>query len=126
MSNSSRRQRRAEARALAKKSQKLGLVEGQGAAGSNRERDPQAVAVPPVVREKRRRKVEGAQSSSEGQSAVARLWLKAEVAAHFRVHYKTIETWCRRYGLPCLTVGGAVRFDISDVLRWASARKEGV
>ena len=49
-----------------------------------------------------------------------------DVAAMFRVHRKTIERWIKRYGLPCFRTGGVRRFAIGDVLRWASARKEGV
>ncbi len=50
----------------------------------------------------------------------------ATVAGIFDVHPKTIERWRKRYKLPCLIVGGSVRYDLSDVLRWASARKEGI
>ena len=49
-----------------------------------------------------------------------------DVAELFRVHPKTIERWCKRHGLPCTRLGGVRRFEVSDVLRWASARKEGV
>lgn len=47
------------------------------------------------------------------------------VADVFAVHPKTIETWIRTLGFPCLRVGGARRFDYDDVTRWASARREG-
>ena len=47
------------------------------------------------------------------------------VATMFGVHRKTIETWIRTAGLPCLRLGGVRRFDYEDVIRWASARKEG-
>ncbi len=59
-------------------------------------------------------------------SGAPRFLRTPDVARIFRVHEKTIETWRRRDRLPCLKVGGSVRFDLSDVLRWASARKEGV
>ncbi|MCC6652695.1 MAG: helix-turn-helix domain-containing protein, partial [Candidatus Eisenbacteria bacterium] len=49
-----------------------------------------------------------------------------EVAKMFRVHWKTVEIWRRREGLPCVRIRGVIRYDFSDVLRWASARKEGV
>ncbi len=49
-----------------------------------------------------------------------------EVAGVFKVHRKTIERWIKRYGFPCFRTGGVRRFVIGDVLRWASARKEGV
>ena len=49
-----------------------------------------------------------------------------DVATIFQVHPKTVERWRKRHGLPCVVAGGTVRYDLSDVLRWASARKEGV
>ena len=49
-----------------------------------------------------------------------------EVADIFRVHAKTIERWRRRDKLPCERLGGVIRYRLSDVLRWASARKEGI
>lgn len=52
--------------------------------------------------------------------------LIGEVAELFRVHVKTVERWMKRHGLPCTHLGGVRRFEVSDVLRWASARKEGV
>lgn len=61
----------------------------------------------------------------EGQR-LPRLAHTKEIAAMFGVHAKTIERWRRLDGLPCLRIRGTVRYDLSDVLRWASARKEGV
>lgn len=49
-----------------------------------------------------------------------------DMARLFGVHPKTIERWRKLDGLPCLRIRGTVRYDLSDVLRWASARKEGV
>lgn len=49
-----------------------------------------------------------------------------DVATIFQVHPKTVERWRKRHRLPCVVAGGTVRYDLSDVLRWASARKEGV
>ena len=57
---------------------------------------------------------------------VLRLWRKKNVAAFFRAHVKTIEEWIKSEGLPCFKVGRTVFFDVSDVLLWVSARKEGV
>lgn len=51
---------------------------------------------------------------------------KAEVAQLLRVDRKTIERWARDHGLPCERMVGSVRYVLSDVLRWASARREGV
>lgn len=61
----------------------------------------------------------------EGQQ-LPRLLRTSDVAGMFRVHGKTVERWRRLDGLPCLRIRGTVRYDLSDVLRWASARKEGV
>ena len=47
-----------------------------------------------------------------------------EIAQFLRVHTKTVERWRKRYGLPCLKIGGRIRYDLGDVTRWASARKE--
>jgi excisionase family DNA binding protein len=47
-----------------------------------------------------------------------------EVADLLRVHPKTVERWRKESGLPCLRVGGSIRFVVSDVFSWASARKE--
>lgn len=62
----------------------------------------------------------------EGSARLPRFVRTREVAAMFGVHPKTVETWRALHGLPCVVVGRSVRFDPSDVLRWASARKEGV
>ena len=61
----------------------------------------------------------------EGQQ-LPRLLRTADLARMFGVHAKTIERWRKLDGLPCLRIRGTVRYDLSDVLRWASARKEGV
>ena len=56
----------------------------------------------------------------------ARLGTVYDVAALFRVHWKTAELWRRKVGLPYIQVGGVIRYALSDVLAWASARKRGV
>lgn len=61
----------------------------------------------------------------EGQQ-LPRLLRTGDLARMFSVHAKTIERWRRLERLPCLRIRGTVRYDLSDVLRWASARKEGV
>ena len=61
----------------------------------------------------------------EGQR-LPRLARTADIARMFSVHAKTVERWRKLDGLPCLRIRGTVRYDLSDVLRWASARKEGV
>lgn len=72
----------------------------------------------------------GAEPSPDARGGSA--WQSAQmgtvhdVAGVFRVHWKTVERWRLRDGLPCLRHRGVIRYDLSDVLRWASARKEGV
>ena len=51
---------------------------------------------------------------------------KPEVAQLLRVDRKTVERWARDHGLPCERMVGSVRYVLSDVLRWASARREGI
>lgn len=61
----------------------------------------------------------------EGQR-LPRMARTQDIAELFSVHPKTVERWRKLDGLPCLRIRGTVRYDLSDVLRWASARKEGV
>jgi excisionase family DNA binding protein len=46
-----------------------------------------------------------------------------EVAQYLRVHPKTVERLRRLKGLPCLRIGGRIRYVLSDVTRWASAQE---
>ena len=52
------------------------------------------------------------------------LWTAKDAARHLLVHVKTVYKYHRTRGLPCVRVGGRIRFLRSDVLRWASARRE--
>jgi excisionase family DNA binding protein len=54
-----------------------------------------------------------------------RLLTVREVAELLRVHEKTVLRWVARRGLPSVRLGTRLRFFLSDVLRWVSARKEG-
>jgi hypothetical protein len=56
----------------------------------------------------------------------ARLGTVQDTAALFGVHWKTIEVWRRDCGLPFFREGGVIRYVLTDVLAWASARKRGV
>ena len=71
---------------------------------------------------------EGARRTSSPGAAVEGLYLATsqEVAQYLRVHVKTVERWRRLHGLPCLKIGGRIRYDVSDVTRWASAHREVV
>ena len=55
----------------------------------------------------------------------AGLLTATQVAEYLGVHRKTIYAWIRTRGLPCVRLGGCLRFRWDDVLRWASAREEG-
>ena len=48
-----------------------------------------------------------------------------ELAEYLGVHEKTILRWRRSQALPCVVIGGRLRFIPRDVLRWLEARKEG-
>lgn len=52
------------------------------------------------------------------------LWTLREVAAYLRLHPKTVQRFAREKGLPCVRLGGRLRFDADDVHAWVSARKE--
>ncbi len=51
------------------------------------------------------------------------LWTIKEVAAFLRVSVQTVRRLVARRLLPCVRVGGQLRFVPGDVLRWATARK---
>jgi len=48
-----------------------------------------------------------------------------DLANYLGVHEKTVHRWRRSQGLPCVVLGGRLRFLPRDVLRWLEARKEG-
>jgi excisionase family DNA binding protein len=48
-----------------------------------------------------------------------------QVALFLQVHEKTVYRLVSASGLPCVRIGGRLRFRSDDVLRWVSARKEG-
>jgi excisionase family DNA binding protein len=59
------------------------------------------------------------------ESAAPGLLTVRQVAEILGVHPKTLPTLIRRDGLPCLWVGRRRRFDLGEVSRWLSERKEG-
>ena len=82
----------------------------------------------PTSREHRTNDPNGSIPSQDGSNGLLSdsALLNAEgVAAFLNVHVKTIHRWRRTLGLPCVLVGGRVRFFPSEVIRWVSARKEG-
>jgi excisionase family DNA binding protein len=58
-------------------------------------------------------------------AAPASLLSARQVAELLGVHPKTLPTLIRRDGLPCLWVGRRRRFELGEVNRWLSERKEG-
>lgn len=66
-----------------------------------------------------------AKEAEAWRKAAASLGTVADVAKLFRVHFKTVERWRKRDGLPCIRVGGVIRYPLGDILRWASARRVG-
>ena len=53
------------------------------------------------------------------------LWTVRQVAAHCRVHEKTVYKWVESRTLGCIRVGNRLRFRPSDITRWLASRKEG-
>jgi hypothetical protein len=56
------------------------------------------------------------------------LLLDSRAAAQFlTVHPRRLadRAWRTKYGLPCVHVGGRVRFDVAALQRWLEARREG-
>ena len=47
-----------------------------------------------------------------------------EVARHLGVSERTVKRFVARGELPCFRIGGQIRFDLADVLRFVTARKE--
>ncbi|MFH1680232.1 MAG: helix-turn-helix domain-containing protein [Candidatus Eisenbacteria bacterium] len=48
-----------------------------------------------------------------------------EVAEWLKVSASTVYDWAARSRIPCVRLGGRLRFVEDDVLRWIEARKEG-
>ena len=42
-----------------------------------------------------------------------------EVAAMLRVRVSTVYTWAQHGRIPCLRVGGVIRFDRQELMTWA-------
>lgn len=50
------------------------------------------------------------------QTATAPLVRAEVIAKHFDVHKRTVALWAERGDIPCVRVGGALRFDLEAVL----------
>jgi len=117
MGNHSRRLRRAEERRRAKDLIRSGVLDQVGTIGDT---SGQLIAAGGDQEQT------GLESGFIGTRVYPSFATTEDVAGIFQVHPKTVERWRKRHKLPCLIVGGSVRYDLSDVLRWASARKEGI
>ena len=54
-----------------------------------------------------------------------RLWTVRDVASYLQVNKNTVYEWVAQRRLPCIRMGGRLRFDPADITRWVSARREG-
>ena len=117
MGNHSRRLRRAEQRRRAKELVQSGILDQAGADGSDAAQLIAAGSDPEQA---------GLEPGFIGTRVIPSYVTTEDVARIFQVHPKTVERWRKQHNLPCLHPGGCVRYDLSDVLRWASARKEGI
>ena len=50
------------------------------------------------------------------------LWRKHEATEYLRTNIRTLDYWRKTAGLPCIKLGGAVRFRREDLDRWISER----
>jgi excisionase family DNA binding protein len=69
--------------------------------------------------------IQAAASSNAAPGLAEPLLAIREVAAFLKVNERTIRRWIVSKGFPCLRCGTRLRFSQRDILRWASARKEG-
>ncbi len=70
----------------------------------------------------RRRESEG---NSAGAWEAAQLGTTDQVALLFQVHRKTVDRWRKKAGLPFKRAGGVIRYDLRDIVAWASGNTEG-
>jgi excisionase family DNA binding protein len=59
------------------------------------------------------------------QAETSELLTVPEVAAWLKLKPKTVYEWAARGKLPCIRLGGLLRFSRADVSLWLDARKEG-
>lgn len=48
-----------------------------------------------------------------------------ELAEWLRLRPSTIYSWAAAGRIPCVRIGGRIRFSRGEILRWIEARKEG-
>ncbi|MEX1115443.1 MAG: helix-turn-helix domain-containing protein [Akkermansiaceae bacterium] len=54
--------------------------------------------------------------TAPAQTTTAPLVRAEVIAKHFDVHKRTVALWAERGDIPCVRVGGALRFDLEAVL----------
>jgi excisionase family DNA binding protein len=70
---------------------------------------------------------EGSVARSRGQEPrLQHLLTVRQVAERLGIHEKTLRRWATSGRFPCVRIRSRIRFDLQDVLKWISARKEGV
>jgi excisionase family DNA binding protein len=55
-----------------------------------------------------------------------RLWKTRDVAEFLVVSERTVRALVARRGLPCMRIGGAVRFDPASIALWARRQRKEV
>lgn len=53
-----------------------------------------------------------------------KLWTVADVADYLGVSERTVRTWQRTRRLPCVRIGGTIRFTPCEVVAWAAIHRE--
>jgi len=54
------------------------------------------------------------------------LWTIHDVARYLRIHEKTAYDWAAQGRLPCIRLGGRLRFDPVELGRWVDSQKAGL
>lgn len=62
----------------------------------------------------------------EGENEPERLWKIADVAEFLALSERTVRALVQRRGLPCMRIGGAVRFDPASVRSWTRRQRKEV
>jgi hypothetical protein len=59
----------------------------------------------------------------EPEPEIQPLGLHEHVEKFFRASPNTVDKWIKNEGLPCIRIGGLVRFDMQSVRSWALRRQ---
>lgn len=55
-----------------------------------------------------------------------RLWTVTDLAQFFGLHPKTLYGWVERDYIPHYKIGGRVRFDPAEIMRWLNGQRGGL